>query len=102
MTELIPFMVGSAIVNSVAMIPSMLLLGYISSPFLINVGASKWVRAVVYSVFGVGAGVWSYSSFDASDRSLEIWELIAVSAGMFILCLMLVLPVILFKNRTKI
>ncbi|MBN0989563.1 hypothetical protein [Amphritea pacifica] len=101
MTELILFMVESAIVNSVAMIPSMLLLGYISSPFLINVGANKWVRAAVYSVFGVGAGVWSYSSFDVPDRSLEFWELIVVSTGMFILCLMLVLPIVLFKNRTK-
>lgn len=101
MTELILFMVESAIVNSVAMIPSMLLLGYISSSFLINVGASKWVRAAVYSVFGVGAGVWSYSSFDAPDRSLEIWELIAVSTGMFILCFILMLPIIIFKNRKK-
>jgi hypothetical protein len=79
MTELILFMVETAIVNSAAMIPAMLLLSYISSSFLINIGANKWVRSVIYSIFGVSAGVWSYSSFDAPDRSLEVWEFIAAS-----------------------
>lgn len=101
MKELFLFVLEKTIVNSVAIIPSLALISYIGGPFLRNVGANCWARVFIYCFFGVAAGIWSYSAFDAPNRSLELIELVSLSSGMSFFSLILVAPIVFLKNRNK-
>lgn len=98
---LLGYLIQNSIVNSAPIFLAALVTAYIAGPFLKNVGANKFIRVLVYSFIGVLAGMWSYSSFEIPDRSIELMEAITLSIGMFIYCLLIITPIVLFKNRAK-
>ncbi|MGK0472298.1 MAG: hypothetical protein ACJAR0_002779 [Candidatus Azotimanducaceae bacterium] len=101
MPPFLGFLIENSIVNSVPIFLAALVVAYIAGPFLKNVGANKYARIAIYSVIGVAAGMWSYSSFDIPDRSIELMEASSLSVGMLIYSLLVITPIVLFKNRAK-
>ena len=101
MNSLIGFMIENSIVNSFPIFLASLVSAYISGPFLKNVGANSYIRIVIYSIIGVVAGLWSYSTFDIPDRGIEALEAITLGTAMFVYALVIISPIVLFKNRRK-
>lgn len=101
MIELIGFIVENTIVNSAAIIPASLFIGYIIGPFLKNAGLSNWPRIFTYAVFGTLAGMWSYSSFDITDRNIENLEAIILGSSMFLFSIAIIAPVVLYQKQKK-
>ena len=95
------FMIENSIVNSAPIFLAALAIAYIAGPFLKNVGANKYARIGIYSVVGVAAGMWSYSSFDAPDRNVELLEATLLIIGMLIYSILVIAPIVLIKNRAK-
>ncbi len=93
------FMIESSIVNSAPIFLAALAIAYIAGPFLKNVGANKYVRIGAYSIVGGIAGMWSYSSFDAPGRNIELLEATLLIIGMLIYSLLVISPIVLIKNR---
>jgi hypothetical protein len=101
MNSLIGFIVESTIVNSVAALPAAGIVAYVGGPFLKNLGVGSWGRIFTYSAFGVVAGMWSYSAFDIPDRSIEFLEALSLGVELLALCLLVISPTVLLKNRAK-
>ena len=78
-----------------------LIVGYVIGPFLKNVGLNTYMRIVIYSFVGAAAGMWSYSNYDIPDRSIESIEALTLSLTMLVYSLLIILPIVLFKNRVK-
>mgnify|MGYP003624902283 CR=1 FL=1 len=101
MNSLVGFMLESAVVNTVPIFLAAGVVAFIGGPFLKNAGIAKYPRGILYAVIGVAAGLWSYIAFDIPDRNIEPFEFIALSAGMLIYSLVVVLPIVAIKNRAK-
>ena len=101
MSPFLGFLIENSIVNSIPIFLGALVFAYIAGPFLKNVGANNYIRISVYSIIGVAAGMWSYSSFDIPDRSIELMEAFTLSAGMLIYAMLIITPIVLFKNRSE-
>jgi hypothetical protein len=101
MPPVLAFIIENSIVNSAPMFLAALVIAYIAGPFLKNAGVNKYIRIAIYSAVGVAAGIWSYSSFDAPDRNIEITEAALLLIGMLIYSLLIIAPIVMFKNRAK-
>jgi hypothetical protein len=88
-------------VQSGAIFFAAVVFGYVIGPFLKNVGLKTYTRIVIYSLVGTAAGMWSYSSFDIPDRSMELMEALTLSLSMLVYSLIIISPILLFKNRVK-
>jgi len=101
MPPLIGFFIENSVANSAPIFLSALAFAYIGGPFIKNLGANKYYRSGAYTIIGVVAGMWSYSSLSIPERSIETLEAITLSIGMLIYSSMFIIPVVLFKNRDK-
>ncbi|PFG53109.1 hypothetical protein ATG98_2191 [Marinobacter sp. LV10R520-4] len=101
MPPVLAFVIESSIVNSAPIFLAALVIAYIAGPFFKNAGANKYMRIAIYSAVGVAAGMWSYSSFDAPDRSIELTEAALLVIGMLIYSLLIIAPIVMIKNRAK-
>ena len=101
MPLLLSFLIETSIVQSVPIFFAALAVGYVIGPFLKNVGLNTYMRIAIYSLVGAAAGMWSYSSFDIPDRSIELMEALTLSLSMLVYSLLIISPIVLFKNRVK-
>ena len=99
MNNLIGFMLEKSIVNSAPIFLAALIAAYIMGPFFKNSGIGVYWRTAIYSVVGVGGGLWAYSAYDIPDRSIEVMEAITLGIAMFIYAAVIVGAFVLFRNR---
>jgi hypothetical protein len=101
MPPLLSFLIEASMVQSGAIFFAALVVGYVTGPFLKNIGLNTYLRIALYSLVGAAAGIWSYSNYDIPDRSIELMELIYLSMSMLVYSLLIISPIVLFKNRVK-
>ena len=101
MPLLLSFLVEATMVQSGAIFFAALVVGCVTGPFLKNVGLNTYMRIVIYSLVGAAAGMWTYSSYDIPDRSIELTEALTLSLSMLVYSLIIISPIVLFKNRVK-
>jgi hypothetical protein len=95
------FLIEATITNSVAMIPAILIVGYLAGSSLTKAGVNTYLRILIYCIFGVAAGLWSYSVYDAAGRSLEVIEAVLVALSMLVFSFVVVTPVVLLSDRRR-
>ena len=99
MSPLILFLIEKTIVNIAPILLGAGIAARLLGWLLVRTSASWGVRAATYSAIGAAAGLWSYSAFDVSDRSLELAEGVSLYVSMFILCIAIVGTIVFLAER---
>ena len=80
--QLYYFVLEHTLVNTVAIFPAAIAIAFIGGPFLIGLGANKWIRMIIYSSVGAASGLVTYSYLTIPSRPLEFMEGLYLFIGM--------------------
>ncbi len=89
------FVIDATIVNIVPIALGFLLGLLLASKLKVGL----WPKAAAVAASSCIAGIWSYSSFDIPDRSLELAEAAVLSIGMFGLPFLVAYLIFRLRNR---
>ena len=98
MEKLLEFVVEHTIANGAPIFLAAGAVALLLGPFLINVGANKYVRIFVYALGGVAGGLAAYAKFDIPDRSMVLMEGLSLGVGMLVFALVFIGMIVLIKG----
>lgn len=98
---LLGFMAEHAVVETVPIFLAVIVAALLLGPALKELGAKPSARVGVYSLFGVAAGLWSYSAFAIPERSLAFKEGAILASGMFLYAAAVTGLVTMIRSRKR-